>query len=203
MAMKKKKVKEAKKGLEILDPRLAKALANSLRVEILAVLSHRRISPVEFSREYGGHLSRISYHFKVLEEYECIELAEKVQRRGAVEHIYRSVTRPLLGDSDWTQLPKAVQGGVSGAILQTLVARATRAIEEGRFDAREDRHFTWTPLSVDEQGWRELISILESALEQVNAVEVKSSKRMAKGGEKGIPATVALAGFESPTEDPA
>jgi DNA-binding transcriptional ArsR family regulator len=197
----KKKKAGAKKAAEILDPRLAKALANSLRVEILAVLSHRRISPVQFSREYGGHLSRISYHFKVLEEYGCIELAEKVPRRGAVEHIYRSSKRPLLGDSDWKRLPKSVQAGVSGATLQTLVVRAARAIEEGTFDAREDRHFSWTPLAVDEEGWDELTATLASTLERIAEVEERSNERMAKSGEVGIQTTVALVGFESPDEE--
>ncbi len=201
MSKQKKKKAQAKKGLEIIDPRLAKALANSLRVEILAVLSHRRISPVEFSREYGGHLSRVSYHFKVLEEYECIELAEKIPRRGAVEHVYRSANRPLLSDPDWKQLPKSVQGGVSGAILQTLVTRATHSIEQGNFDSRDDRHFTWTPLSVDEEGWGEMIEVLSSTLERIAMVEERSNKRMSKSDEEGIPVTVALAGFESPAEE--
>lgn len=194
------KAAKPKKGVEIIDPRLAKALANSLRVEILAVLSTRRISPVEFSREYGGHLSRISYHFKVLEKCGCIELAERVPRRGAVEHIYRSVDRPLLSESDWKQLPKSVQGGVSGAMLSDFLARATHAIEEGSFDAREDRHFSCTPLSVDERGWSELIDILGSTVEKVNAVEVRSNKRLSKGKSDEVPVTVALAGFESPAD---
>lgn len=203
MSKEKKKAQVgSKKAVEIIDPRLAKALANSLRVEILAVLSHRRISPVEFTRQYGGRLSKVSYHFKVLEECNCIELAEKVPRRGAMEHIYRSAKRPLLGDSDWSQLPKSVQAGVSGAILQTLVVRAGSAIEEGTFDARSDRHFTWTPLSVDEQGWRELMAILKSALAQAIEVEERSGTRIAKSGEPAIATTVAFAGFESPPEGP-
>jgi len=204
VARKRKKEAPArtKKAVEIIDPRLAKALANSLRVEILAVLSHRHISPVQFTREYGGRLSKVSYHFKVLEGYGCIELAEKVPRRGAVEHIYRSAKRPLLGDSDWRQLPKSIQAGVSGAILQSLIVRASAAIEKGTFDARDDRHFTWTPLSVDEEGWRELMALLRSALSQATEVEERSNDRMAKSGEQAIPATVALAGFESPPERP-
>lgn len=189
-----------KKAVEIIDPRLAKALANSLRVEILAVLSHRHISPVQFTREYGGRLSRVSYHFKVLEGYGCIELVEKVPRRGAVEHIYRSAKRPLLGDSDWGELPKSIQAGVSGAILQTLIARVSNAIEEGTFDSRDDRHFTWTPLMVDEEGWVEITKILKSALMQATEVEERSSNRMAGSGETPIAATVAFASFESPPE---
>lgn len=194
---------KVKKGAEILNPRLAKALANSLRVEILAVLSHRQISPVGYVREYGGKLSSVAYHFKVLERYECIELSETVKRRGALEHIYRCSKQPLLGDGDWKLLPLSVRGGISGAILQTLVERARRALEEGTFDSREDRHFTWTPLAVDRKGWSEMTSLFASTLAKVEKIETKASGRMAKSGEDPIPVTVALAGFESPCEDAA
>lgn len=199
MAKRKSKVK---KGAEILDPRLAKALANTQRVEILAVLSHRRISPVGYVREYGGKLPSVAYHFKVLEAYECVELAETVKRRGALEHIYRCTKKPLLGDGEWKLLPMSVRGGISGAILQTLVDRSRRAIEEGTFDAREDRHFTWTPLQVDERGWGEITRLLASTLAKLEKIETKSNDRLAKSGAEPIPTTVALAGFESPAENP-
>lgn len=195
--------RKVKSGAEILDPRLAKALANSLRVEILAVLSHRRISPVGYVREYGGKLPSVAYHFKVLEGYECIELAETVKRRGALEHIYRCAKRPLLNDGEWSLLPLPVRGGISGAILQTLVERCQRAIEEGTFDAREDRHFTWTPLTVDGRGWRETTALLAGTLARLEKIEEKSNARMARSGEEPVPVTVALAGFESPADGPA
>jgi hypothetical protein len=199
---KSKRKAKVKKGTEILDPRLSKALANTVRVEILAVLSHRRISPVGYAREFGGKVPSIAYHFKVLEAYECIELAETVKRRGALEHVYRCTKKPLLGDGDWRLLPLAVRGGISGAILQTLVERSSRAIEEGTFDAREDRHFTWTPLQLDERGWREMTRLLASTLAKLEKIESKSHARLAKSGEEAISATVALAGFESPTDNP-
>lgn len=197
MAEQGKRAEKQKKGPEIIDQRLAKALANSLRVEILAVLSTRRISPVEFSRQYGGHLSRISYHFKVLEKCGLIELAERVPRRGAIEHIYRSVDRPLLAELDWKQLPRSVQGSISGAMLRDFVTRATQAIEEGHFDGRDDRHFSCTQLLVDEKGWSELIDILGAAAERIGAVGERSSRRLQKDGSEEVPVTVALAGFES------
>jgi DNA-binding transcriptional ArsR family regulator len=192
--------KKLKKGAEILDPRLAKALANSQRVEILAVLSHRQISPVAYVREYGGKLPSVAYHFKVLENYECIELAETVKRRGALEHIYRCSKRPLLGDGDWKLLPLSVRGGISGAILRTLVERARSAIEDGTFDRREDRHFTWTPLTLDAKGWGEVTSLFAATLAKVEKIEAKASNRMAKSREEPIPVTVALASFESPSD---
>jgi hypothetical protein len=197
-----KRRKKVKKGSEILDPRLAKALANTLRVEILAVLSHRQISPVGYVREYGGKLPSVAYHFKVLESYQCIELSETVKRRGALEHIYRCTQRPLLGDGDWKLLPLSVRGGISGAILQTLIERSRRAIEEGTFDAREDRHFTWTPLAVDEKGWRETTELLTSTLAKLEKIEAKSSARLVNSEREQIPMTVALACFESAPEEP-
>jgi DNA-binding transcriptional ArsR family regulator len=197
------KRKKVTKAAQILDPRLAKALANSQRVEILAVLSHRQISPARYAREYDCKLPSVAYHFKVLEEYECIELAETVQRRGALEHIYRCSKRPLLGDGDWKLLPLSVRGGISGAILRTLVERARRAIEGGTFDRREDRHFTWSPLALDGKGWSEVTSLLAATLAKVEKIETKASGRMAKSGEEPIPVTVALASFESPSDAPA
>jgi DNA-binding transcriptional ArsR family regulator len=197
VAKQRKQTEKPRKGPEIIDPRLAKALANSLRVEILAVLSTRRISPVGFSREYGGHLSRVSYHFKVLENCGLVELAERVPRRGAVEHVYRSVGRPLLADFDWKQLPKSVQGSISAAMLRDFVGRATLSIEEGHFDGRDDRHFSCAQLLVDEEGWSELVDILGSAAERIDAVGERSSRRLENGDSGEVPVTVALAGFES------
>ncbi len=197
------KRKKVTRGAEILDPRLAKALANSQRVEILAVLSHRQISPARYAREYDCKLPSVAYHFKVLEEYECIELVETVQRRGALEHIYRCAKQPLLGDGDWKLLPLSIRGGISGAILRTLVERARLAIEDGTFDRREDRHFTWTPLALDGKGWNEVTSLFAATLAKVEKIETKASGRMAKSGEEPIPVTVALASFESPSEAPA
>ncbi|HEX8689210.1 MAG TPA: hypothetical protein VF729_03095 [Solirubrobacterales bacterium] len=194
------KRRKVTKGAQILNPRLAKALANSQRVEILSVLSHRQISPARYAREYECKLASVAYHFKVLENYGCIELVEKVQRRGALEHIYRCSKRPLLGDGDWKLLPPAVRGGVSGAILRTLVERASRAIEDGTFDRREDRHFTWTPLSLDTKGWREVTALLATTLAKLEKIETRASNRIAKNGEEPIPVTVALASFESSSE---
>ena len=186
------------KAPEIVDRRLAKALAHPVRVRILSILSHRCISPVEFSRETGEPLSKVAYHFRCLEKLDCAELVDTAQRRGSTEHFYRGTRRALFGDSDWKQLPKSVQGGVTSTILQTFFERASQAIEAGTFDAREDRHFTWTPYVVDEEGWEEMMAVLESALVQAAEVEVRSSERMAERKESGIATTVALAGFESP-----
>lgn len=183
---------------EIVDRRLAKALAHPMRVQILAVLSRRSISPVEFSRESGESLSDVSYHFRRLEELECAEVIRTVPVRGSTQHFYRGTKRPLLSEGDWKQLPLAIRGGVTGAVLQTFVDRASEAIAAGTYDARDDSHLSWTPMVVDEEGWTELAEILKSALEAAGEIEVKAAQRLAQGDSPGINATFALASFESP-----
>jgi DNA-binding transcriptional ArsR family regulator len=185
---------------EIVDPRIVKALAHPLRVQILATLSHRTISPAEFSREHGASLSDVAYHFRTLEKLECAELVKTVPVRGSTQHFYSGTTRPLLNDRAWRELPRSVQAGISGAALKDLVGRVADAVCSGTFDARPDRHLSWMPLRVDPHGWDELMAILESALAQATEVEIAASKRMAKSGEEGICATFALMGFESPSD---
>jgi len=185
---------------EIVDQRIAKALAHPLRVRILATLSHRSISPVEFSREARVPLSDVAYHFRKLEEFECAEVTREVPVRGSTQHFYRGTTRPLLSDDAWKYLPISIRGGISGMIWQTLLERVAGAMEAGTFDVRDDRHFTWTPFTVDEAGWTELTGLLASTLEEATEIGVRSAERMAESGEEGINTTFALAGFESPKE---
>jgi DNA-binding transcriptional ArsR family regulator len=186
-------------SVEIVDRRLAKALAHPMRIQILAILSHRSISPVEFSRETGESLSDASYHFRKLEELECAEIVRTVPVRGSTQHFYRGTKRPLLVEGDWKQLPPAIRGGVTGTVLRTFVDRASHAIEAGTFDARDDSHFSWTPVTLDEEGWLELGELLEATLEKATEVEVRAAQRLAKDGAEPINATFALASFESPT----
>jgi DNA-binding transcriptional ArsR family regulator len=185
---------------KLVDPRIAKALAHPLRVRILATLSHRSISPVEFSRETRVPLSDAAYHFRKLEEFECAEITREVPVRGSTQHFYRGTTRPLLGDDAWKYLPASIRGGISGMIWQTLIERAAEAMEAGTFDSRDDRHFTWTPYTVDEEGWSELTALQAETLDAATTIEVRSAERMAASRENGINTTFALACFESPGE---
>lgn len=186
---------------EIVDQRLAKALAHPLRVRILAALSQRRLSPVEFSRETGESLGTVSYHFRKLEKLGCAEVVATAPRRGSTEHYYRGTKRALFAEGDWKQLPKSIQGGVSAAVLQTFVERARAAIEAGTFDSRDDSHFSWVPLHLDEEGWKSLASILERTLAEVMELEAEARERLGSSGEAGVTATFALAAFESPPSE--
>jgi len=188
-----KKKAQSKKGV---DQRLVKALAHPLRVEILAILNERMASPNELSKELEEGLSQVSYHVKVLKDFDCIEMVKTEPRRGAVEHYYRATERAFLTDSDWQTLPASIKPGVSASVIELALGDVVGALGAGTFDAREDRHLSWTPGVVDEQGWDESVELVNETLERIIAIHADSAKRLAKSGDPGIPATAVLLNFE-------
>jgi DNA-binding transcriptional ArsR family regulator len=183
------------------DQKLIKALGHDLRVEILALLNERVASPVELHRELQEELSQVSYHVKVLRDYECIELVKTEPRRGAVEHYYRGMKRSFLNDVNWETLSPSAKEGISVAGVRMIMSEAIGALGAGTFDARDDSHLSCTPVIVDEQGWGELSAVLATALERVLDIQAKSAGRLAKAETNGIPATIAMLGFETPSPE--
>lgn len=177
---------------------LVKALSHELRVEILGILNERIASPNELANELDEGLSQVSYHVKVLKDYECITLVKTEPRRGAVEHYYRATSSAFLTDRDWHELPASVRPGLSADLLELILGDAVRALEEGTFDAREDRHMSRTPLLLDDEGWHEVLRSTEENLKNVIRAQKKSATRMAKSGETGFSASVAMLAFELP-----
>jgi DNA-binding transcriptional ArsR family regulator len=190
------KTKTKKKKGTGVDQRLVKALAHPLRVEILTILNERMASPNELSKELEEGLSQVSYHVKVLKDFECIEMVKTEPRRGAVEHYYRATSRAFLTDSDWQSLPESVKPGVSASSIQMIIDDVVGALTGGTFDARDDRHLSWTPGVVDEQGWDEAVDLANETLDRVLAIQAGSAKRLAKSGDEGIPATMVVMNFQ-------
>jgi DNA-binding transcriptional ArsR family regulator len=195
------KTKTKSKSKSGVDQRLVKALAHPLRVEILTILNERMASPNELSKELDEGLSQVSYHVKVLKDFECIEMVKTEPRRGAVEHYYKATARAFLGDADWRKLPESIKPGMSAAFVGALIEEVVAALKAGTFDAREDRHTSWTPGVVDEQGWQESVDLVNETLDRIIKIHADSAKRLAKSGETGVPATLALLHFESLTPE--
>jgi DNA-binding transcriptional ArsR family regulator len=189
------KTKTKSKGK--LDQRVIKALAHPLRADILAILNERVASPNELAKGLGEGLSQVSYHVKVLNECECLELVKTKPRRGAIEHYYRATSRAFLSDGDWERLPEVARSGFSASLIRGAVEDAMAALRAGTFEARSDSHLSWTPLIVDEEGWKELATLLAETLEGVIDIQAKSAGRRAETGEEGTPAAVTMLGYEA------
>jgi DNA-binding transcriptional ArsR family regulator len=179
---------------------LLRALAHETRLHILGILSYRDLSPAELGRERGEPVSKVAYHFRLLEELGCAEVVRTRQVRGSVEHFYRRTGFVVYDDAAWSQLPTEVQDVVTSSIMRDLFGRMAQAMRAGTFNAREDRHLTWTPIRLDGAGWAEVTELLRDAFEGLSGIEARASARLGEGSEEGILATVALAGFESPDD---
>jgi DNA-binding transcriptional ArsR family regulator len=180
------------------DQRLVRAMGHQIRVQALIILNERVASPNEISKELGEAVGHVSYHIKVLKECECIELVDTAPRRGAMEHYYRATDRAFLDSEEWAALPASIRPGLSSSGLKTVFNDASSALLAGTFDKRVDRHLSWTPMIVDEQGWEELKGGLAGMLEKILEIQSSSAERLAEADAAGIPVTVAMMGFEAP-----
>lgn len=181
-----------------IDQRLVRSLAHPLRVQILELLTDRVASPNLLAGELEAGLSDVAYHTRALDRYGALELVDTAQRRGATEHFYKANPGAFVGGPMWRRVPKAVRGGVSTATLQTFLAKTIAALEAGTLDGREDTVFRWMPLHLDDEGFREVASMLEEATKRILAAHARSQDRLNRsGGEDTVSTVVGMAAFET------
>ena len=201
-----------------IDQKLVRALAHPLRVRILEALQGRRASPTKLEADLRSDLPSVAYHMKVLKKCDCVELVGTAKVRGAVEHFYTAKPRSFIGHQDWRRVPLSVRAGVTDAAVRSFVGKVGDAIEAGAIgshgglhgfiaevaeavdadtiDRREDTTLNWMPLTVDEEGWREIAYALDRVRRILTAIAVRSGERL--GDADGIPVVTGLAAFEAP-----
>jgi DNA-binding transcriptional ArsR family regulator len=191
----------ARSSLDLVDPRIAKALSHPMRARILVILNERVASPNEIAEMIKERLPNVSYHVRALLDLGCIELVDTAQRRGAIEHYYRAVLRPFFSDSDWKRIPRSGRQAISDTVLQVIWEDVSEAVNAGTFDVRPDRYLTHSPMVLDEEGWSELNRVLTKAYADAEKIESQSARRLKKSKEAGVSTKVVLMQFESPEED--
>ena len=177
---------------------VAKAFAHPLRVQILIILNERVASPNLLAQELDQSLNLVAYHVRVLEKYDCIELVDTKQRRGATEHFYRATRRQFLTDSEWSRMPESLRPGLSGAMLKAAFDDIEDAVNQNTFDEIGDRHLSRTPMVVDQQAWDETTELLSETLDRVLAIQTQASERLAGSEEQGMLSKVVMLNFKSP-----
>jgi hypothetical protein len=181
-----------------IDQRLVRSLAHPLRIQILELLTDRVASPNAIANELETGLSDVAYHTRALDRYGALELVDTAQRRGATEHFYKATPGAFVGGPPWRKVPRSVRGGISAATLRTFLDKAIAALDAGTLDGRDDTIFRWMPLFLDEEGWKEVVSIMEEATRLMLAAHVRSQDRLREsGGEGGVSTVVGQAAFET------
>ena len=184
---------------EIDDPRLVKALAHPLRVNILRVLQNRVASPSDIATELSAPLGNVSYHVRVLERAGLLKLERTRQRRGAIEHYYRAVGRLRITDKAWAQVPEIIKNAMLSATLDQTMRYIGAAVSIGGFD-RSDAHVSRRPMTLDEQGFMELATAVKELLDRTDEIEAESEKRLTAADHRGdeISTGLVMMLFEAP-----
>lgn len=180
------------------DRRLIKALAHPVREHILAVLNERIASAREIGEELGADVSSFYHHIELLEELGCIERVESRPRRGAREHFFRAKQTFFFDDGAWENMPESLKADVATSSLQFLLEDVVLALEAGTFNARNDRHLSWSPSSFDVQGWEETTELMAQTLNRLGKIQEAAALRLAEGSRPQINATMAILAFETP-----
>src|ERR671933_307056 len=179
---------------ETSEARIAKALAHPLRARILQRLGERVASPGDLAVELGAPLGVVSYHVRMLRDYDCVELVRTEPRRGALQHFYRATARPNLDEDQWRTLPSGLRKELSGETLQELVDDLAAAADAGRLEDPE-LVINRTPLELDERGFKKLNKLLARTHEQALAIAAESAGRT-ENGAAAIPTELAILHFK-------
>lgn len=164
------------------DPRYVKAMSHPLRVRILAMLDERVASPNELSGWLSATLGTVAYHVRTLEELDLIELVEETRVRGAVEHHYRSKSRPNITAEQWAaSSPLAKQSAIASS-LHVLSTYAQVAAGAGGFDP-EGSQLRRALVRLDAKGFEQLSKAVDRLVDQAEKIEAAAAERIAKKPE--------------------
>ena len=177
---------------ETSEARIAKALAHPLRARILQRLGERVLSPGDLANELDAPLGVISYHVRMLREYECVELVRTEPRRGALQHFYKAIARPNLDGDQWRTLPSSLRAELSGETLQEVVTDLGAAADAGTLEDPE-LVVQRTPLELDDRAFKKLNKLLAKTHEQALAIAAESANR---GGDGRFATELAVLHFK-------
>ena len=175
------------------------AMAHPLRARVLRILAERGVmSPAELSREMGADLSNVSYHVRQLVKLKCVEEVRTRPVRGALEHFYRAVERPMVDADEFEELdPVNAEDLVLDCIQRVLDDFvASRKAKLVGFDG--NCHLSRTPLVFDEEGFEEGMTALERCRLEMSEIERRSAERRTESGGVAVPVSSNILFFKVP-----
>jgi DNA-binding transcriptional ArsR family regulator len=177
------------------EARIAKALAHPLRARILQRLTQRVASPADLALELGAPLGVVSYHVRMLRDYDCVELVRTEPRRGALQHFYRATARPELDAAQWRTLPAGLRGELSGETIGEVIDDIRAASQAGTFGDPE-MIVTRTPIELDQRAFKKLNRLLARTTEQALAIAADSARRHSEHSSDVFPTELAILHFK-------
>ena len=181
-----------------METTLATIVAHPTRVRCFSILAERTASPVEIAQEIGKDVGHVGYHVRKLQQLNLIELVDERPVRGAVEHFYRAIERPVVREEGFASQTQEEREVFTRHALQLHVADVARALDEHTFDSRANRALIRFPMVVDEQGFGELADLHVEMYERALDIQAESDERRSGSDDHGISTMNASMLFETP-----
>ncbi len=181
-----------------METTLATIVAHPTRVRAFSILAERTASPVEIAQEIGKDVGHVGYHVRKLQELNLIELVDERPVRGAVEHFYRAIARPVINEKEFATQTMEEREAFTRYLLQLHVTDLSRAMDEHTIDARTNRWVMRLPMVVDEEGFDELSALHAEIYERTLDIQARSDERRTGTDDEGISTMSATMFFETP-----
>jgi hypothetical protein len=182
--------------------RLAKVFVDPLNLKIVSELNLKAMSPSQLAESLGSpSVFAIDRRCKMLTELGWLSKVEEKTggvRRGATENFYRATGPAVFDGYEWSNISAGAKSGASEVTIRQFWEKVSEAVDSGTFDARVERHLSWSALLVDQQGWQQVTSLLYGLFEQILAAQREGQKDLAQLGSRAVMGTFFIAGFESP-----
>ena len=172
---------------------MVRVAAHPIRATALSMMAKGPTSPKEIAAAVSKPIGNVLYHVKALERGKMALLVDEKKRGGATEHFYIATH---VTNEEAEALGPAERQKLAAKILQTIIADAVKALEEGKFGERSDSQVVRVPLYVDEEGWREISGIYAAAHEAALEAQTRCVQRLEASGKRGFSALAALLLFE-------
>lgn len=187
--------------VDLVDPRLAAAMSHPTRIGVMSALIEGPASPRRLAAELGEPLSNVTYHVNQLRDLGCIELERTERRAGGrvLERFYRASHRLYFDDAAWEALSDKQRLGVVWSTIGMISKDISTAIAAGTFFGDHCIQLCRSPMTLDEEGWGEVVDLLSRTTEELFEIEQRVEGRGAEGGPKpSIQTKVELMQFRSP-----
>lgn len=185
---------------DIDDPRLVKALAHPMRMQILGILERGSASPKEMAGQLGVPIENLSYHVRTLRDFGFIELERTRPVRGTIERYYRAVARPRITAQAWERLPTIIREALEAATLDQIFDVVGRAAEEKKLD-RAEAQIQSRRAVLDEQGFAEASEAVSQLLDRLTEIEKGARTRLKRSHGEEVPAVVVAMLFDAPAAE--
>jgi DNA-binding transcriptional ArsR family regulator len=177
------------------------ALSHPLRREVLRILVERVASPAEMARELGEETPNVSHHTKRLVQLGCAELVAERKVRGAIEHRYRAIDRPLVETDEWEELAEQNPELAEHLVGEFMQAILNDFVASGRAElvgSDKNFHLTRTPLILDAEGLAEGLEVQERCRLEMLEVQRRSAQRRNEAGTEAMHVSSCQGCFQIP-----